>query len=155
MDLPLYGKTAIVTGSSRGIGASIAQKLAADGANVVINYHGSDAPACVVANTINSRDGGKAVMIKADVATIAGGRMLLERSIAKFGVPNIIVLNAGVLGHRALENVDEAYYDQHINTNVKGPLFLVQAASQVMKEGMGLCCLTHARFRSQFNLCRR
>lgn len=136
MDLPLTGKTAIVTGSSRGIGASIAQRLAADGANVVINYHGNDAPACVVTNTINNREGGKAVMIKADVATIAGGRMLLEKCIAKLGIPDILVLNAGVLGHRPLAQVDEEYYDQHFNTNVKGPLFLVQAASQVMKEGM-------------------
>ena len=135
MDLPLSGKTAIITGSSRGIGASIAQKLAADGANVVINYHGNDAPACVVTNTINSREGGKAVMVKADMSTIAGGRLLLEKTMAKFGVPDILVLNAGVLGHKTVANMDEPYYDQHFNTNVKGPLFLVQAASAVMKEG--------------------
>ncbi|CAL1712623.1 unnamed protein product [Somion occarium] len=135
MDLPLLGKTAVVTGSSRGIGASIAQKLAADGANVIINYHADDAPACVVANTINAREGGRAIVVKADVATIEGGKLLLEKCTEKLGVPDILVLNAGVMGHKPLAEVDEEYYDLHFNTNVKGPLFLVKAAAGVMKSG--------------------
>lgn len=133
--LPLAGKVAIVTGSSRGVGEAIARRLAADGADVVINHHGVDVCAEQIARSINAGEGGRAVVVKADVSTIEGGNYLLEESVRRFGVPDILVLNATVLGHRSLEDIDEEYFDLHLNTNVKGPLFLVQAAAKLMKPG--------------------
>ncbi|KAI0076340.1 NAD(P)-binding protein [Panus rudis PR-1116 ss-1] len=135
MDLPLSGKVAIITGSSRGIGAAIAKRLAADGANVVINYHGNDTPALLTANTINGDDGGRAVLIKADVSKRDGGKYLLEKCIEKLGKPDIVVLNAGVMGHKSLMEVTEEDYDVHFDTNVKGPIFLVQSVLPHLKSG--------------------
>lgn len=134
--LPLSGKVAIVTGSSRSIGASIAERLASDGANVVINHHGVDASGHQVACDINARKGGRAVLIKADVSTVEGRRYLLEECVQRLGTPHILVLNATVLGHRVLEDIDEDYYDLHMNTNVKGPLFLAQATAKIMQSGL-------------------
>lgn len=132
---PLAGKIAIVTGSSRSIGASIAQRLAADGAHVVINYHRVAMDAERTAQNINSLAGGRAIVVRADVSTIAGGKDLLDECVSQLGVPDILVLNAGVMGHTPLASTTERDYDAHINTNVKGPLFMVQAAAQQMKEG--------------------
>jgi len=135
--LPLLGKVAIITGSSRSIGAAIAKRLASDGANVIINYHSVDSfSAMFVANKINSQpNGGKATIVKADMSTIGGGKYLLEQCIKQLGKPDILVLNAGLMGHKTLQEVDEKYYDLHFNTNVKGPLFMVQAAAEVMSPG--------------------
>lgn len=146
---PLSGKVAIVTGSSRNIGAAIAEQLAADGADVVINYHGVDACASQIARGINSRKGGRAIFVKADVSTIEGGEHLLEECVRRFGVPDILVLNASVIGHRTLEKIDEDYYQLLMDTNVKGPLFLSQAAAKLMKPGQ--YSLPSIRFSSLLN----
>ncbi|KAF7795321.1 hypothetical protein EIP86_006477 [Pleurotus ostreatoroseus] len=132
---PLAGKVALITGSSRSIGASIAKRLAADGADVVVNYHRTAADAERTAYFINSLDGGRAFIVRADVSTPAGGRALLKECIRLLGAPDILVLNAGVMGHTPLDQTGEKEFDAHVNTNVKGPLFLIQAAAKVMKEG--------------------
>ena len=136
---PLAGKIAIVTGSSRSIGASIAKRLAADGADVIINYHRIAVEAERTAYNINSKDGGRAFIVKADVSTIAGGNHLLKECQRMVGGPDILVLNAGFMGHKPLAETDELEYDKLINTNVKGPLFLVQNAAQYMKPGLSHC----------------
>ncbi|KAI0789684.1 short chain type dehydrogenase [Abortiporus biennis] len=136
MSLPLSGKVAIVTGSSRSIGSAIAKRLARDGANVVINYHSTDsASPSIVANAINGREGGRAIIVKADVSTIEGGKHLLEQCIKQLGVPDILVLNAASMGHRTLGDIDEEYYNHHFDTNVKGPLFMAKAVAEVMPTG--------------------
>ena len=132
---PLAGKVAIVTGSTRGIGAAIDQQLADGGANVVINYHKVDMAATRVAYGINMEEGGKAIVVKADVSTIEGGKKLMEECIQNFGPPNILVLNAGTMGTKQLSQLDEEWYDTSFNTNVKGPLFLAKSAAEIMKEG--------------------
>lgn len=135
---PLAGKVAIVTGSSRSIGASIAQRLAADGAHVVINYHRIAVDADRTAQAINSRcgeGGGKAIIVRADVSTIEGAKFVLDECMRQLGVPDILVLNAGVMGHTPLANTTERDFDMSFNTNVKGPLFMVQAAAPHMREG--------------------
>lgn len=138
---PLAGKVAVVTGSSRSIGAAIARRLAADGADVVVNFHRVAVDAERTAYGINTHHaaghgGGRAVVVRADVSTVAGGRHLLRECRRLLGAPpDILVLNAGFMGHRPLAETDEADYDAHINTNVKGPLFLVQNAAPDMKPG--------------------
>lgn len=139
---PLEGKVAVVTGSSRSIGASIARRLAADGADVIINFHKVAVEAERTAYNINSKDGGRAYVVKADVSTIDGGRFLLEECTRLIGVPDILVLNAGYIGHKPLDELEETDFDAQINTHVKGPLFMVQAVSHTLKPGaVGLLLL--------------
>lgn len=132
---PLDGKVALVTGSSRSIGASIAKRLAADGADVIINYHRLAVDAERTAYSINRGDGGRAFVVRADVSSVAGARFLLAECVRLIGAPHILVLNAGVMGHSPLAQADEAEFDAHINTNVKGPLFMVQDAARIMEPG--------------------
>jgi len=135
MSLPLAGKVALITGSSRSIGAAIAKRLANDGASVVINYVSNEAAAQEVVDSINGTRPGAAVPIKADVSTVASCKHLLDETIKVFGKVDILVLNAGVMGTRTLSEVDERFFDDHFTINVKGPLFLVQAAAPLMSAG--------------------
>ncbi|CAL1712626.1 unnamed protein product [Somion occarium] len=135
MALDLSGKVAIVTGSAKGIGASIAKRLAADGASVVINYASSAAVAEELANSINAQGTGKAVAVRADVSTIAGGKHLLEEGVKAFGKLDILVFNAGLMKNDVLANVSEKDFDDHFSINVKVPLFVTQAAVPYLKPG--------------------
>ncbi|ESK96614.1 short-chain dehydrogenase reductase sdr [Moniliophthora roreri MCA 2997] len=135
MSSPLSGKVAIVTGSSRSIGASIAKRLAKDGATVVINYVSNADAANEVVNDINSKGPGKAVSIRADVSSVEGGKKLLDETVKQLGKVDILVLNAGIMGSKVLADVDEQFYDDHMNINVKGPLFLTKAAAPLLPSG--------------------
>lgn len=135
--LPLAGRTAIVTGSSRGMGAAVAKRLASQGANVIINYVASASAAQAVADEIAAlgAGAGKAIVVQADVGSVADNKRLVDEALRAFGRIDSVVLNAGHMDNRVLADVDEADYDRHFNTNVKGPLFLVQAAAPHMKAG--------------------
>ncbi|KAH8104747.1 NAD-P-binding protein [Cristinia sonorae] len=134
---PLAGKVAIITGSTRGVGAAIATRLASYGADVVINYHKVDMAATRMAYGINSAEdkGGRAIVVKADVSTVEGGKKLLGECVKQLGPPNIVVLNASFMGHKPLSEIDEEYFDAFFDTNVKGALFLAKAAAEGMTEG--------------------
>lgn len=135
MSLPLSGKVAIVTGSSRSIGASIATKLASQGANVVINYVSGASAAQGVADEINAKGVGKAITVQADVSTVADNKRLVEETLRQLGRLDIVVLNAGVMDMKSPADVTEADFDRHYNTNVKGPFFLAQAAAPHLTAG--------------------
>ncbi|KAI0642770.1 NAD-P-binding protein [Trametes meyenii] len=135
MSLSLTGKVAIVTGSSRSIGAAIARQLAALGANVVINYVSSASSAQDVADSINSQGAGKAIIVKADVGSVAANQDLVAETIRQFGRLDIVALNAGIMDNETLSEVTEETYDRQFATNVKGPLFLVQAAAPHLPSG--------------------
>ncbi|THU91235.1 NAD(P)-binding protein [Dendrothele bispora CBS 962.96] len=124
----LAGKVAIITGSSKSIGASIAKELASQGANVVVNYVNDFKSADEVVLSIQSLGKGKAVSVKADACTISGSKTLVDETLRLFGRIDILVLNAGIMGSKTLEEVDEPFIDAHFNMNVKGPLFLVKTA---------------------------
>ena len=100
-----------------------------------MNYHKIAVEAERTAYCINSKDGGRAFIVKADVSTVDGGRYLLDECIRLLGPPDILVLNGGMMGHKPLMELEEDEFDAHINANVKTPLFLVQSAAEVMKEG--------------------
>ncbi|KZO93875.1 NAD-P-binding protein [Calocera viscosa TUFC12733] len=133
--LPLKGKTALVTGSSQGIGAAIAHKLASEGANVIVNYVHNKGKADATVKSISGLKGGKAVPVQADVSGVEGGKQLVEETVKLFGSIDILVLNAGIMGSSTLEKLTESFYDSHFSTNVKGPLFLAQAAVPHMPAG--------------------
>ena len=137
---PLAGKVAIVTGASRGIGAAIAHRLVDDGAKVVVNYSRSKDEAQAVVNALDEKVEAQAsepvaVAIQADVSSVAASKSLFEESVKAFGQVDLLVLNAGMMGNKTLPDVDEAFYDDHFNVNVKGPLFLVQAAQESLRPG--------------------
>lgn len=135
MSQRLQGKVALVTGSSRSIGAAVVKRLAQEGASVVINYASNEAAAKEVADEINSIRDGAAVIVKADVSTVESCKYLLDETLKAFGRIDILVLNAGIMGMKTLHEVDEKFFDEHFLVNVKGPFFLVQAAEPHMKEG--------------------
>ncbi len=89
-------------------------------------------PAQELVAEIKSNGKGDAVAVQADASTIAGGKHLLDETIKAFGKLDILVLNAGIMGSKPLADIDEKFFDNHINANVKGPLFLAKAASQVL-----------------------
>src|SRR5437867_11269745 len=108
----LEGKIAIVTGASKGIGASIARHLAAEGASVVVNYASSKAGADEVVAEI-AGDGGKAIAVQADVAKKADIARLFAETRKAFGSLDILVNNAGVYEFVPLENVTEELFHRH------------------------------------------
>ncbi|KIM78121.1 hypothetical protein PILCRDRAFT_824835 [Piloderma croceum F 1598] len=135
MSAPLEGRVAIVTGSSRGIGAAIVQRLAADGARVIVNYFMHKEAADNVVNAINSTRDGAAIAVNADASTIAGGEKLLEECMRAFGRLDILVLNAGVSVESSISEVDHSIFDAAFNLHVKGPLFLTKSAAPRLAEG--------------------
>ena len=128
-------KIAVVTGSSRSIGAAVVKRLAQDGASVVINYVSNEAAAKEVADEINSIRSGAAVIVKADVSAVESCKYLLDETLKAFGRIDILVLNAGIMGMKTLHEIDEKFFDDHFLINVKGPFFLVQAVEPHLKEG--------------------
>jgi 3-oxoacyl-[acyl-carrier protein] reductase len=123
----LQGKVALITGSSKGIGAAIAQRLAADGASVVINYSRSAAPAEALVERIQSA-GGKAIAVQADLSNPAEIPKLISAAVKAFGHLDILINNAGVYKFLPLEAITVEHIDQHFNLNVKALLLTTQAA---------------------------
>jgi 3-oxoacyl-[acyl-carrier protein] reductase len=123
----LQGKVAIVTGASKGIGASIAKHLAAEGAAVVVNYATSKEGADRVVAEILS-GGGKAIAVQGDVSKAADVKRLFEETKKAFGSLDVLVNNAGVFQFEPLESVTEDEFHREFNTNVLGPILTIQAA---------------------------
>ncbi len=130
----LAGKVAIVTGSSKGIGAGIAERLAADGASVVINYSRSTEAAAQVVDRIAAA-GGAAFAVKADIAKPAEIQPLVDATLQRFGRLDILVNNAGVYRVDTLDTVTPESFDEHYALNVRGLLLTTQAAARVLPEG--------------------
>ncbi|OBZ73977.1 hypothetical protein A0H81_06537 [Grifola frondosa] len=133
MSLPLAGKVALITGSSRAIGAATATRLAADGANVVINYVSNAAAATSVADAINAN----------------GQPTPPRRGHPPIRPPRHPRAECGHHGEAAgLSDVDDKFFDDHFSINVKAPLFMVKAAAPLMKAGGRIIffssTLTHA-----------
>ena len=130
----LAGKVAIVTGSSKGIGAGIAERLAADGASVVINYSRSAEAAAAVVGRIEAA-GGTAVAVKADIANPAEIQPLVDATLRRFDRLDILVNNAGVYKADTLDSITPESFDEHYALNVRGLLLTTQAAARVLPEG--------------------
>jgi 3-oxoacyl-[acyl-carrier protein] reductase len=113
----LQGKVAIVTGSSRGIGAAIAKELAAQGAAVVVNCRGNVEQAAVVVDEITSA-GGQAIAVQADVSEMAGAQKLLKETLERFGRLDILVNNAGTTRDTLLPLMSENDWNTVIQTNL-------------------------------------
>jgi len=130
----LSGKVAIVTGSSRGIGRAVAERLAEDGAIVVVNYRTSVEQARQVVTGIQAK-GGKAVAVQSDMSQVAEARRLVVETVKQFGRLDILVNNAGRFMPKPLMETTEADFDDIVALNAKGPYFAMQEAARVLKEG--------------------
>src|SRR3989475_6147143 len=130
----LTEKVALVTGGSRGIGAAIAKRLAADGANVAITYtRGADAAASVVKEI--ERAGRKAIAIQAEATDAKAVEAAVERTVATFGRLDVLVNNAGTAIPKTFEETTLEELDRLIDINVRGTFVATQAALKQMKSG--------------------
>ena len=130
----LANKVALVTGGSRGIGAAIAKRLAADGASVAITYAKDAAAASTVVKAIEL-SGGKAIAIQADAADAKAAKGAVEKAVATFGRLDVLVNNAGTAIPKPFEETTLEEMDRVIDINVRGTLAATQAALKHMKRG--------------------
>src|SRR5207253_11005298 len=130
----LAEKVALVTGGSRGIGAAIAKRLAADGASVAITYAKDARAASAVVEAIQL-DGGKAVAIQADAADVEAVKGAVEKTVATFGRLDVLVNNAGTAIPKTFEETTLEELDRVIDINVRGTFVATQAALKHMKSG--------------------
>jgi 3-oxoacyl-[acyl-carrier protein] reductase len=149
MSLPFRGKAALVTGSSRGIGRAIAERLAADGAAVVINYARNKQPAQATVNKI-VEGGGKAVAIGADISKPAEVRRMFSEAENAIGSLDIVVANAGVHIEKPLIENSEADYDYIFDINVKGVFFTLQEAARGLRDGGRIVVLSTGGTKMHF-----
>lgn len=132
----LSGKVAVVTGASKGIGASIAEHLAAEGASVVVNYASSKSGADAVVNRITGR-GGKAIAVQADVSQLDEIKRLFGETKSAYGKLDVLVNNAGVYEFSPLESVTAEHFHKLFNLNVLGVILTTKEAVKLMGDNGG------------------
>src|ERR1700692_1024958 len=127
-------KVAIVTGASRGIGAAVAERLAADGFTVVINYSGDAKSAEALARKIETK-GGRALTAKADVSDVKAVRSMFDAAEAAFGGVDVLVNNAGIMKLAKIADSDDALFDRQIAVNLKGSFTAMREAAKRLRDG--------------------
>ena len=132
----LLNKVAVVTGSSKGIGASIAKSLAAEGASVVVNYSSSKEGAEKVVAEINAK-GGKAIAVQGDVAKIKDVQRIFAETKKAFGRLDVLVNNAGIYEFAPLEQITEEQFHRLFGTNVLGLILATQEAVKLFGDEGG------------------
>ncbi|WP_156677729.1 SDR family oxidoreductase [Sphingomonas profundi] len=127
-------RAAIVTGSSQGIGAAVAQRLVKDGWAVTINYSGNDAPANALVDTITNA-GGHAIAIKADISIPDRVEQLFDETEQAFGGVHAIVNNAGIMKLAPIAETDDDLFDRHLAINLKGVFNCLREGARRIAEG--------------------
>jgi 3-oxoacyl-[acyl-carrier protein] reductase len=127
-------RVALVTGGSRGIGAAIAKRLAADGASVAITYAKDASAASALVKAIEL-GGGKAIAIQADAANVEAVKNAVEKAVATFGRLDVLVNNAGTAISKPFEESTLEEMDRVININIRGIFATTQSALKHMKDG--------------------
>jgi 3-oxoacyl-[acyl-carrier protein] reductase len=144
----LHDKVALVTGASRGIGAAIAARLAADGAKLVVNYARSERAANEVVESIR-KNGRDAIAIRADISDLDQIPGLIDQTLQKFGRLDILVNNAAYSQRRTLDEMDLDHFARHFKLNVRGLLFTTQAAARHMQSGGRIINITSGIVRAR------
>jgi 3-oxoacyl-[acyl-carrier protein] reductase len=137
----LQGKVAVVTGASRGIGRTTAERLARDGAAVVVNYATSADEANAVVEGIKAQ-GGRAFAVQADIARVDHIRRLFSETRECLGRLDILVANAGYSCFKPMEEITEEDFDRTYALNTKGTFFCLQEALRYMVEGGRIVCVS-------------
>ena len=127
-------KVAIVTGASRGIGAAIAQRLAQDGMNVLVNFAGNAAEAETLVREIE-KAGGRAITAQADVSDSAAVARMFDAAEAAYGGVDVLVNNAGIMKLATLAETDDALFDSQVAINLKGTFNTLREAAKRLRDG--------------------
>lgn len=135
--MKLKDKVAIVTGSSKGIGAGIAMELASEGCNVTVNYHSDEKGANKVKEYIEGNTKQKAISVCADVSKFKDCEFLVEETLKAFGKIDILINNAGIAHWKPFFEITEAIWDDTLDTNLKSVYMLSQLAGKNMAENDG------------------
>jgi 3-oxoacyl-[acyl-carrier protein] reductase len=130
-DRRLDGNVAIVTGSSRGIGRAIAERFAAEGAKVIVNWVGREREAQGVVDSIK-KDGGDALSVRADVSSSADVKELVRATFDHFGRVDILINNAGVMFTKSVLETTEDEWDRTIDINLKGAYLCAKEVAPIM-----------------------
>jgi len=132
--MPNQTRTAIVTGASKGIGAALAKRLAADGFRTIVNYLSSEAEAREVVAAIG-KTGGQAKAVGADVAEPSALRMLFDRAEAEYGPVDVLVNNAGILKAAPLAQVTDEDYQRQVAINLTGSFYGMREGAKRVRDG--------------------
>lgn len=135
---PLEGRSALITGAARRVGAELARALHGAGANVVLHYRSSEREADALARSLNAGRPRSAVTAQADLLETARLAPLVARATAEFGRLDILVNNASSFFPTPFGKIDEREWDSLIGSNLKAPLFLAQAAARELSAARGL-----------------
>jgi pteridine reductase len=135
---PLEGKSALVTGAARRVGAAIVRALHAAGASVVLHYRSSADEAAALAQVLNDVRPGSATLAQCDLLDSSALKQLADIATTAFGGLDILVNNASSFYPTPLGDIDEDDWNDLIGTNLKAPLFLAQAAAAALRERSGL-----------------
>jgi pteridine reductase len=128
-DASLEGKVALVTGAARRIGAAIARRLHAAGANVVLHYRGADADAAQLEKDLNAARAGSALKLKGDLLAPVAPKALVDAALQRFARLDILVNNASAFYPTAVGRIELGHWEELIGSNLRAPLFLSQAAA--------------------------
>ena len=127
----LKGKSAIITGASRGIGKAIAIKFAKEGANIVINYRNNEEEALKVTEELEQL-GVKTLIVKADISDLKQAENLIKQAKKEFGQVDILINNAGITKDNLIIRMKESEFDQVIKINLKGAFNCLKAVTPIM-----------------------
>jgi glucose 1-dehydrogenase len=132
--LSLFGKRAVITGGSRGIGLAAAQALAEAGADVIINHYRDAEKATAEVERLSEKTGRRISQLDSDVGDYHSARDMVDRAAGLLGGLDICVSNAGICQMIPFLEIDETAWDRHVATNFSGGFFVGQRAAQVMAE---------------------
>jgi pteridine reductase len=137
MEQDLHGKTALVTGAARRIGAAIARRLHAAGANVVLHYRGAEAEAAALEAELNALRAASALKVKADLLAPVAPKALVGATRDRFGGLDVLVNNASSFYPTALGAIEASHWDELMGSNLRAPLFLSQEAAPELAKRSG------------------
>jgi len=137
MDSDLQGKTALVTGAARRIGAAIARRLHAAGANVVLHYRGAEAEAAALETELNTARAGSALKVKADLLAPIAPTALVGATLDRFGRLDVLVNNASTFYPTAVGSIEATHWEELMGSNLRAPLFIAQEAATELARQRG------------------
>jgi pteridine reductase len=151
MKLSLDGKAVLVTGGARRLGAAIARRLHAAGANVMIHYRASAAEARALVKSLNAQRADSAALVKADLLDATTPRALVSACLREFGRIDVLVNNASSFYPTPVARISERAWHDLIGSNLKAPLFIAQAAAAELKKRRG-CIVNIVDIHAEFPL---
>jgi pteridine reductase len=128
-DVTLESKVALVTGAARRVGAAIARRLHAAGANVVLHYRGAEGEAAQLEKELNAARAGSAMKVKGDLLAPVAPKVLVDAALQRFARLDILVNNASAFYPTAIGQIELGHWEELIGSNLRAPLFLSQAAA--------------------------